>query len=47
MGKRPRLINLYEYVMGRPLAQTHRALDDAMAVFEVLQKDKFFDQLGV
>ncbi len=47
MGKRPRLINLYEYVMGRPLAQTHRASDDAMAVFEVLQKDKFFDQLGV
>lgn len=46
VGKRPRLIQLYEIVMGKPLAQTHRALDDAMAVYEVLQKDKFFEQLG-
>lgn len=44
-GKRPRLIHLYEKVMGRPLAQTHRAIDDAMAVFEVLEQDKFFNQL--
>lgn len=45
MGKRPRLIHLYEKIMGRPLAQTHRALDDAMAVFEVLEKYRFFDYL--
>lgn len=44
-GKRPRLIHLYEKIMGRPLAQTHRACDDAMAVFEVLEQDKYFDQL--
>lgn len=46
MGKRPRLIQLYEHVMGVPLKQTHRALDDAMAVFEVLNKEKFFDGLA-
>lgn len=46
MGKRPRLIHLYEKVMGRPLAQTHRAVDDAMAVFEILEKDEFFKQLA-
>lgn len=46
MGKRPTLKALYEKVIGVPLAQTHRALDDAMAVYEVLTKDKFFDQLS-
>lgn len=45
MGKRPKLLALYEKVIGVPLAQTHRALDDAMAVYEVLTKDKFFEQL--
>lgn len=45
VGKRPRLLQLYEVIMGKPLAQTHRALDDAMAVYEILDKDKFFDQL--
>jgi len=41
-GKRPKLTALYEHIIGRPLAQTHRALDDAMAVFEILDKDNFF-----
>ena len=45
MGKRPKLLALYEHIIGKPLAQTHRALDDAMAVYEVLAKDKFFDQI--
>lgn len=45
LGYRPRLINLYESVMGKKLEQTHRALDDAMAVFEILKKDGFFNQL--
>ena len=45
MGKRPRLIHLYEHIMGVPLAQTHRALDDAIAVYEVLEKDGFFFKL--
>lgn len=44
-GKRPKLTALYEHIIGRPLAQTHRALDDAMAVFEILDKDNFFMQM--
>lgn len=45
-GKRPKLTKLYEHFMDVPLAQTHRANDDARAVFEILDKVKFFDQLG-
>lgn len=44
-GKRPKLTALYEKVMGKPLAQTHRASDDAKALFEVLDKDEFFKKL--
>lgn len=46
LGHRPKLLTLYERIMGKPLAQTHRALDDAMAVYEILDKDKFFTQIG-
>lgn len=46
LGKRPSLKVLYEKIIGTPLAQTHRALDDAMAVYEVLDKDKFFELIG-
>lgn len=46
LGHRPKLLTLYERIIGVPLAQTHRALDDARAVHEVLVKDKFFDQIG-
>lgn len=35
-GRNPRLIELYEATMGRPLAQTHRALDDVLALVEVV-----------
>jgi DNA polymerase-3 subunit alpha (Gram-positive type) len=45
LGKRYNLKNLYERVMGRKLEQTHRASDDAYALYEVLAQDKFFDQL--
>lgn len=38
-GKRPRLIQLYEKVMGEPLAQTHRALDDSRALAEIVVKE--------
>ena len=34
-GRRPKLVELYEEVMGRPLAQTHRALDDVEALIDV------------
>lgn len=38
-GRRPRLIELYERKLGRPLAQTHRALDDVMALVEIVLKE--------
>lgn len=47
LGKRPSLKVLYQHIIGEPLAQTHRALDDAAAVHAVLLKDKFFDKIGV
>lgn len=37
-GKRPKLLELYEYVTGTPLAQTHRALDDVRALVEICIK---------
>lgn len=37
-GHRPKLTELYEHYMGRPLAQTHRALDDVRALKEVCLK---------
>lgn len=39
-GRNPRLIELYEAVMGRPLAQTHRALDDVRALAEIVVKER-------
>lgn len=39
-GKRMRMIHMYEKVLGRPLAQTHRALDDANALTEIIQELK-------
>lgn len=36
-GRNPKLVELYEHAMGRPLPQTHRALDDVMALVEVVQ----------
>ena len=38
-GFRPKLTQLYEAKMGKPLEQTHRALDDIKAVAEVLIKE--------
>lgn len=37
-GRRPKLLELYEEVTGEPLAQTHRALDDVMALVEVVKR---------
>lgn len=42
-GRNPRLIELYEVVMGKKLAQTHRALDDVMALVEIIQKEKLWE----
>lgn len=42
-GKRPRLVELYQHILGKPLEQTHRALDDCEALWEILEKDNFFE----
>jgi DNA polymerase III epsilon subunit-like protein len=44
-GKRPTMKALYEHIIGKPLAQTHRAMDDAMALYEILIADSFFEKL--
>lgn len=38
-GFRPKLVQLYALKMGKPLEQTHRALDDVKAMAEVLLKE--------
>ena len=38
-GRRMKLTELYEDCMGRPLAQTHRALDDVRALTEIVLKE--------
>ena len=40
-----KLTELYEKIVGKPLDQTHRALDDCKAVHEILVKDNFYDRL--
>lgn len=35
-GRNPKLTELYEFAMHKPLPQTHRALDDVMALVEVV-----------
>ena len=44
-GRRPKLTELHERVLGRPLAQTHRALDDVRALRDILIGDGFFKGL--
>jgi len=39
-GRRPRLLDLYEWSIGVPLAQTHRAIDDVRALVEVVKKER-------
>lgn len=45
-GRRPRLLELYEEVMGEPLQQTHRALDDVAALVEILVATGVFDDIA-
>jgi DNA polymerase III epsilon subunit-like protein len=42
-GFNPKLINLYEAKLGRPLAQTHRALDDVKALVEIVQHERLWE----
>jgi DNA polymerase III epsilon subunit family exonuclease len=44
-GYRPKLLELYERILGRKLAQTHRALDDVHALYEAIKADGFMDLL--
>jgi len=46
-GFRPTLKVLYEYVMNRMFVQTHRALDDCLALHQLLLKDQFFQKVGL
>ncbi len=39
LGRRLKLTELYERKMGRPLMQTHRALDDVAALAEIVLKE--------
>lgn len=44
-GKRPKLTELYEHFMGKPLAQTHRAVDDVEAMVEIMRASGFLADL--
>lgn len=45
-GFNPTMKQLHEMVMGVPLAQTHRALDDVKALWAIIERDRFLDRLG-
>lgn len=42
-GRNPKLTELYEMVLGKPLAQTHRALDDVRALVEIVQAERLWE----
>jgi DNA polymerase III epsilon subunit-like protein len=42
-GRNPKLLELYERVVGEPLAQTHRALDDVMALVKIIQLENLWE----
>lgn len=42
-GRRPKMIELYERVLGKPLAQTHRALEDVKALVEIIQAERLWE----
>lgn len=41
-GRKLKLIDLYELILKKPLAQTHRALDDVDALIEILMHVGYF-----
>lgn len=45
-GRRPKLLEWYAAVMGKPLEQKHRALDDVEAMLEVCLADGVFDDIS-
>lgn len=44
-GKRLKMKELYELKLGKPLDQTHRALDDVLALCEIVIKEKLWKLL--
>lgn len=42
-GYRPSLIDLYEDVVGQPYHQTHRALDDVLALTEIIRHEHILE----
>lgn len=42
-GRNPRLIELYEAVIGKPFEQKHRALDDVMHLVEIIQQERLWE----
>lgn len=42
-GHRVKLKDLYKDVIGKPLAQKHRALDDCRALAEIVTREKYLD----
>ena len=44
-GRRPKLLELYEHSIGKPLDQTHRASDDAAALTEIIKKEGYFEHI--
>ena len=45
-GYRPKLLELYERVLGEPLDQTHRALDDVQALVDIVLKEKLHETIS-
>lgn len=41
-GRNPKMTELYEAVLGHPLAQTHRALDDVRALLEIVRAEEIW-----
>lgn len=46
-GFNPHMKELYQKIIGEPLDQKHRALDDVIDLWSVLVKDRFFEKIGV
>lgn len=42
-GFNPKLTKLYEDKLGKPLAQKHRALDDVLAMVEIIQHERLWE----
>lgn len=46
IGYNPFLKTIYSHVLGKELAQTHRAIDDVRALHEALVHDDFYHKVG-